>query len=196
MKKYPILQSGFIVKSDFNLKHPDHARNLSTDFLLNKDHLKNTNHFFYNSIINDLFEEWNKDKSILRDFDFREKVLIVANNIFECKYIDEWLTLQSNYGQLTDLHIKFIEETVDYVIHDIHRTISPIQWNSLLEPNSKLSNIKKYSNKPIPETYRITDFIKDWTDNDNGFEDLICTLYVIYGKSTNITNVQNNHSLD
>lgn len=203
--KYPILQSGFLSFTDKDLTAPPPPSKLDMSFVLNKSHLANTNLYFYIHTLDDLIKEYFIDPNVLKNFEFREKILSLAKKAFACKNIVDWINLQLKEGKISDLHIKFLIETIDFVSGE-PRKITNVQWNNLLtpcyehkkfnfDPSEYISKKIKYTlgqTKPtgVIET-ELSNFLSKWVSNTHGFEDLLISLYVIFGKTSGVTDIGN-----
>lgn len=198
MSKFAILQSGFICNLDQGLVRNEFVKDPFVDLALDKDHLKSKSLYFYVKEIDDLYEEWSKDTKLVKTMDFRERIIKATKKSFNSTSIYNWFNMQSNATTVTSLHENFILETINFVL-GIPRNIQTSQWVRLLEISEKAQsvtiNVDKFFNQ---ELYRneikfssslLSDFIVGWTSQPNGFEDLLLSLYVIFGDRPYVTDV-------
>lgn len=195
--KFFILQSGFVTSSDDDTASLNSNVNLFKDYVLNKGYLKTNNEYLYSEKVKVLFDMYMADHKSLNVFDFREKILIEAFNSFKINSMFFWFRSQAMSPFLSSMHIEFLLDTLEYVDSG-KRRMDISQWKNLLDTNSKKSstdlNVDKFFNedysKPVgndglmrigglPGT--MEDFIRSWVIKENGFEDLLISLYVIFG---------------
>jgi hypothetical protein len=204
MNKYAILQSGFISNINKHLVNNQYIKDPFVDLALDKDHLKSKSEYFYNKNINEIYTEWSKNTSLIKDMEFRENIIKLAKEAFNNISMYDWLNIQSNANTVTSLHYNFIIETLDF-ISGTPRTIQTSQWIRLLEVSKKAESIyidiDKYFKKegrvtkttPLPGV--LSDFIVSWLSRPNGFEDMLISLYVIFGDRPYVTDVANKNIL-
>lgn len=187
MEKFAILQSGFVTD---NLSRIEKSEDTAIDFksfILNKAYYRDTSKFFYFPIVNNLYKDYTNNVNVINDIDFRERIIKVAFQVFDNKNISEWITMQNDFGVITQLHKQFLLDTFNYVyklnVND-SRSIPLTQWKSLLDVSERSSDVNlinifgernKIIDDPISETLR------KWLCLSNGFEDLLLTLYIVFG---------------
>lgn len=197
MDKYAVLQSGFLASSDADLFKNEFVRNPMVDYVLDKDHLKPKMYMFFNKEIDFIYNEWRAKPELLRDFDFRERVLKACFKAFNSKSIYSWFIFQKNSEYFTELHNKFVTDTIRFTL-GYRREIQNVQWISLLEANIKdqavLVSVDEYFDSEAKSgnamaSSSLVKFVKAWTSQPNGIEDLLVTLYVIFGDRPNVSDV-------
>lgn len=198
MRKYPILQSGFISVTENDLIKGDSGDPAFPDNLLLKAYKRTSNGYFYNKTVSKLFSRYLANNSAIREFDFRESIIKLAFSCFATKSIFDWIHLQSNQSTVSDLHKAFIMSTLDYVVNFQPREVEVGQWIRLLEADEKtystIIDVKSYyadQNKLSPIPSNMEQFIHRWLARPNGFEDLLFTLQVIFGERGQLTDVSN-----
>lgn len=200
---YPILQSGFIGLTEKGLKRPDPIEPSFRDAVIFKEIKSPLRKYKYSPAVKQLFVEWNSNPKLLKDFDFRERILKTAFESFGSVDFLQWIALQNEKPTTTDLHSTFITETLDYLLTDTPRKIQPSIWIRLLEaderPSSVKFDVKKYFRQESANynTFdaklptKLEGIILSWVSKDRGFEDLILSLFVIFGDRTPRTAVTN-----
>lgn len=190
MEKFAILQSGFVTD---NLSRVERSEDTSIDFksfILNKAYYRDTSKFFYFPIVNNLHKEYTNDNNIINDIDFREKIIKVAFQVFDNKTLSEWITMQNDFGILTQLHKQFLIDTFNYAynLNIINERSMPIsQWRSLLtvsDRNNEVSLNDTFGDNNNHIDTPMTETLSRWLSLPNGFEDLLMTLYIIFGDKT------------
>lgn len=198
MNKFAILQSGFISDLSKGLVHSEFIKDPFVDLALDKDHLKSKSHYFYFKEVDDLYEEWSKNNTLIKTMEFREKIIKAAKNAFNNVSIYNWLNTQKYANTVTSTHENFISETIGFVLGS-PRSIQTSQWIRLLEVSEKAQSINldidKYFNRNNIQNQLkfssslLTDFIVKWVSQPNGFEDMLLSLYVVFGDRPAVTDV-------
>ncbi len=201
MEQYPILQSGFVCLTPYGVKRPDPIEPSFRREVLFKDLKDPLNKFFYSPEITDLYLRWADRPEALREFEFRERLLVAAMSIFAGGFYP-WLNFQNNAETVGHLHASFIVETLEYLLADKPRSVQCIQWINLLEADKRSSKTRmevghyfrdenNSSNSFLKLPCGIKDIVTLWTQKVNGFEDLLITLFVIYGERSGRTDITN-----
>lgn len=201
MTKYPILQSGFVAKDEKDLTNYEVKKDPFVDIALNKDHLKSHNPYFYSEEITSLYKEWCGKPDLIKDFDFREKILRFAMTKFDT-LLSSWIKLQFRSPYAGELHAVFINETVEYVLGVKSRNIQISQWIRLLDASVKRNNAEIKSEKYFDKSKGFdkylhlnvfSNFISNWVSKNDGYVDLLISLYVIFGSRNDTTDVIDNN---
>lgn len=197
MKKYPILQSGFTSMQNDGLTQGTFIKDPFVDFAIDKDHLKPKNLYFYNDDVSKLYQEWSADSTLLRKFEFRERLLLAAIQSFGTNSFYDWVQLQSKPETTGNLHLQFLLETLDFIARG-ERQLNVVQWLSLLNADVKTRSVNfefdKYfdqskHNKTIFGNAGMVYILQEWTSRVDGFQDLLISLQVIFGSRPYITDV-------
>jgi hypothetical protein len=198
MKRFAILQSGFITNLEKGLIKNQYIKDPFVDLALDKDHLKSKSLYFYHKEINDIYEDWRGDKTLMKSMDFRERILKAAKDAFNSYSIYQWFLMQGNTETLTELHQRFIYDTLSFV-QGQKRSIEAVQWIRLLEASEKTQGVKidvdkyfdnvNFKQEAKFSSSALSTFLVNWTSQPNGFEDLMITLFVIFGDRPYVTDV-------
>lgn len=191
---YPILQSGFIGLTEKGLRRPDPIGPSFRDAVIFKEVKSPLAKFRFSPTIKQLFVEWNSKPELLRDFDFRERILDAAYKSFGTYNLFQWLTMQSEKPTISELHARFLYETLDFLMGDTPRSIDQSSWLRLIEADEKPVTVrldfKKYFKSDVnsneisyPEKLptKLEGIIQRWVTKERGFEDLLLSLFVIFG---------------
>lgn len=193
MQGFPILQSGFIASSNKGLKLPEPAIASLQNAIMFKDDKDPLAKYRFSPVVGDLYHRWASNTTLLRDFDFRHEILAAAFVSFGTYNFHSWLMLQNEQPTLSDLHRAYLLETLDYLFTDNQRKINNVSWLRMLEasgdPNGVFIDIRKYfrqdgmgySSSEIKLPTNLRDILRIWTSKERGFEDLLLSLYVIFG---------------
>lgn len=200
MFKYPILQSGFVSNTERGLIKATFVKDPFVDFTLDKDHRKSKNLYFYSKEITDIYNDWCGDSSLIKSMDFRDRIIKAALTAFNSLSFYNWVELQSLPDTTGSLHEKFLDETIKFILLGT-REINIVQWIRLLEADTKTLSInftfKKFfdvdqrNNSLRFQSNLTTDVIHYWVSHVDGFQDLMISLYVIFGSRPYVTDVAN-----
>jgi hypothetical protein len=171
------------------IEQPPTLDDIMVKRLLMKDHLISNLDQFSMPEVSVLYNRWREAPDVIRDFEFRELILTQAFKAFRAESLYQWMVFQNKTANLTDLHIAFIASIVSF-IHTGHRDTHVSQWMRLIEHtrHPQYRKIDLETLQLVPGT--IVDLIQQWVSWPSGFEDLLLTLYVIFGDHPYITNVR------
>lgn len=200
MTRYPVLQSGFASLTEKNLEQAVIEEATLRDSILGKEYRKNNNRYFYSPEVSKLFTKWRTNPEKIREFEFREKIIKTAISAFATPSIYRWIMAQNDVPTVSALHRVFIIETLDMLMLNKPRELQISQWVHLLEASEKVDavrvNVDRYfdgevqSNGPrLPSS--IYDLLQIWLSQNQGFVDLLITLYVIFGDRKQRSDVAN-----
>lgn len=158
---------------------------------LNKPVMKEVSPYKGIPEIDSLWNEYQSKTSFITSFDFREKILKNAMVAFGTLSFYDWCNLQNKNIYLTALHKRFLNDTFSF-IEEGKRSVSIMTWRSLLEMRVAGSQDKDedYSMNTFfrmdsqqfnRRSFRLSDNLIDWCRQENGFEDLLMTLHVLFG---------------
>lgn len=188
--KYITLQSGYVSRPQSDFYRYVAPETSFKQQLLGQSMMGLIPEGYYSKSITALVDEYEKDRQILNNFKFRERVLVAAIALFADTTVPEWLKAQRDTDYFSDLHKTFAVETLNFIV-GIPRTIDCVQWMSLLDAGK--SNMKTYfdyteyfnhAHKPMPIPSSTLDLIRLWVSRDQGYEDLLLSLWCFFGKRT------------
>jgi hypothetical protein len=219
MKKLCILQSGFLGFNEKCLSRPVKHNDIVINDILSKDFLNENNINFYCSDTSVFYKLAIEQPNLLKDIDFREKIINNSFLTLGVSSLQEWIEYQNKSNMLSTTHVEFIEDTLKF-ISGYNRIINVQQWQRLIELNrikttNKVNYVKYFdigenSGKGISkvdafcdeyilysETRQEINLIKptmpgcihQWVSRNEGFLDLITTLDIIFGIKKGITSV-------
>lgn len=192
MNKYPVLQSGFVAFSSEGLTLPNPVEPTVREAVIFKQFKSPLLDYFYSKEVTEMFNRWSANKDAMREFEFRERILKSGLRLFGTKNFRDWLDFQHKVKALSPLHGKFILETVEHIVTGAPRKIESVQWINLLEAGDQAKavhvdpreflKIRKGAQayEYVPQSFE--ELILTWTKTRTGFEDLLITLYVIFGQ--------------
>lgn len=204
---YPILQSGFVGMTDKGLKRPDPVEPTFRDAVIFKEFKAPLAKYKYSPDCSDLFFDWSANPELLRNFEFREKIIKAAYQSFGTANIYSWFLLQNEKPTVSEMHKVFMIETLEYIADVAPRKIHPVQWVRLLEADLKSDKIvvdlRKhfvYDSSANSATnflalpLKTDEFLTRWLMLPNGFEDLLLCLFAIFGERSRRTDITNQTS--
>lgn len=182
------LQSGFVTRAHGDLYRYVAPVSSFAQTVLNKTMMGLVPEGYYSKSVTDLVDEYEKNRQALNDFGYRERVLLAAIRMFDGTTLPEWLKKQRDTDYFSDLHKTFVIETLNFITGS-PRLIQTVQWMSLLDAGK--SNMKTYidyaeffddSHQPMPLPRDTLDLLRLWVSRDGGYEDLLLTLWCLFGK--------------
>lgn len=190
MQRYPILHSGYISALDTHLTKTDYNANPFVENVLFRQSGTNTfANLFYNKEITELFKRFEADRNLMRNFEFRESIIVMASRLFGKAGLTAWIDNQARYAKLTYSHSGFLLDTLLYLATG-KRDMSVATWQTLVKNSSNGENsessrlagveqlVKQYGQKLEGTT---TEIICQWVGYKGGHEDLLYTLWIIFG---------------
>lgn len=130
----------------------------------------------------------------MSSFDFREKIILIALKAFGTQNFYHWVKLQEMSPMYTDMHRRFIMDTLRFISEGT-RAVSIQSWIQLIYPRETTQKDREF-NVPIEDIFSngtmnietagrlpqsIVDIIPRWCAQDNGIQDMLITLRVLFG---------------
>ena len=150
--------------------------------------------YHYNKAVQEIFNRYMAKNDFIRDLVFKEDIIKVAYRAFGSFNFVNWLTLQNESTCFTAMHKKFLIETLRY-IETGARMVNVSTWTRLIEkrPASEVNRSVEYNASKLMEdtsskfvgNLRVvdtSDFICKWVKWDDGFNDLLRSLYIVFGR--------------
>ncbi len=195
LKPYP---SGFLGSNVVNQteKQSDVEKiKLSLDHFFGKREVGNNSNYTSSLDVNIYYTQYINNTESTHEFSFIEDVIKIALKVFGTQTFAQWLSTQSNHKFFTKDHHRFIEETIELVTTGKKRKYSFNVWNILLTSEKTDTNTPKFT--PIQQDYlyapnitnpvfnnttkTIKQFILDWLKQEDGFDDLLNSLFILFG---------------
>lgn len=116
---------------------------------------------------------------------FRARVVTCAARLFG--NFHQWLALQAVGNDfIYDLNFEFLKDTVQF-IRTGHRDMSVFNWQELLmeHPDARpgAASPRRLDEFRLTDSAEFENVIGMWCSKEGGFEDMICTVHVLYGVS-------------
>lgn len=190
--KFPVLQSGFISLTEKGLELPTIIKPGVKDLILDKEQANPLNQYYFSKEITELFTRWSNDPECIRDFDYRERLIKATYKAFATGSFYDWLWQQNQRSTIGEIHTAFIAETLEYLAHGVPRRTENILWYRIITATESSTTVKwdlkKYfvasGNGKASVPMKIGDLMTLWFAKHDGFQDLLITLYTIFGERT------------
>lgn len=193
LKLYP---SGFLGSASVLQTHPMDLVT-TAKLLLNKSVVHSVSKYTANEEVVSVWGDLASGLPEFKTFEFKERILKCALRAFGTNTLLEWVATQSTSPELTELHHRWMEETLLYVFTGKRREMSNNNWRVLLSVAgtnteakglSKLTTAIFYGNMPscqFSAEYRanisIKSFVHLWVQQPGGVVDLMASLNVLFG---------------
>lgn len=134
-----------------------------------------------------------------RTFEFKERILKYAFDAFGTDKLLDWIVTQGQSPHFTDMHARWLEETLRYVLTNKPRAMSGTSWKAILSTDSLVTirdaltpGIKgllfedtgtaRQSSGLCRKDMSLKEFIGLWVQRPDGIGDLMGSLYMLFGK--------------
>lgn len=160
---------------------------------LNKSTKKEENDLIYNAAIDKLYTQLIKGERNFKSFNFKRAILIEAIRSFYIHSFNDWCLLQEEFEYFTENHKNFLNDTFNFILNG-ERKYGLRVWEYILKKENKVLEINSNNKLQVREffellnenkekNFSITNVISKWVSQSNGYEDLLCSLHLIFGKS-------------
>lgn len=193
LKIYP---SGFVGPADVQQTTPVSAATVMRS-LMSRQVNPNLTQYTSAQEVDDLMDSMSNLSEKPGSFEFRERVIRLAwKLLFPGAIPGDFIDLasaQRAYGDYSDLHRRWLEETIRFVEFGTARTVQNLSWVSILTAGgSNHTNItlsqnlitdlgRAYRYEGTTAYYRATICLSKWIHRPNGVQDLLDTMAVLYG---------------
>ena len=151
-----------------------------------------------NFTVDSLFTAFITKQLNLRKLSFKKSILQAALTAFGVESFTDWCRNQTTSPALSELHADFIKDTINFITgHE--RKYDLTTWDSIISRSNVPTNTRIELERPTFDSledffgvsnggvYRVhkANFLEDvlvqWTSREDGFADLIYTLYILFG---------------
>lgn len=135
--------------------------------------------------VQDLYKIYIERSVNTEGWEYRKRVIEIATRLFGDFH--QWLYDQAVYNDsVYGLNFEFIKDTLQF-IRTGHRQMSVFQWNELVlenpDPKQGEASTKRVDEYGISDPKEFENYLSEWLAKENGFEDMLCTVHVLYGVS-------------
>ena len=189
----PVLHSGYVSIDTQRLRRPNPVDPSLQQILIAKVTPEPMFRYWFNEEVDALYNAWTSDNTRLKDFDFRERVLTAAFRAFGVRSLRTWVEAQQRKPKYSLMHQRYLLETLEFIYFGKTRALKTLQWVALLsasdETNSVQTDLTPYFGPQDSlvgggRSVAMCDIIQAWCSRPGGFEDLMVSLYVIFGSRT------------
>jgi hypothetical protein len=147
-----------------------------------------------NLFVDELWNMYNNHDIKFTNFYHREKILTTAMDAFYTDSFLNWCKLQTSSPYFSSIHKQFLNETFSY-LEGRSRSMTITTWPTIIFP----ADLKQGD---VDHVYKLDDYFDDattplkrvtktsmhetlvrWTCQENGFEDLLVSLHILFGKT-------------
>ncbi len=127
---------------------------------------------------------------------FKKRVLKAALAAFGTQRFDQWYLAQLSSLAYGENHALFLDDTLNF-LSGKRREMSPMTWDGLIEigksplgqgvPSAVAKQyfdfdyLKRSGTLTAESQYTLVNTIQTWCSRPNGFDDMICSLHVLFG---------------
>lgn len=191
-KKIVTYPRGFL---GFDIGIPIETKGDSTkQMLINASYNRTGNQLRFvisNKTVETLWKQLSDGVAFVNSPEIREKIITNALGAFGSESFYEWVMLQNANPSMTDMHRRFLNDTLNY-IETGNRAMSINSWTNVIEVRDVTSkdahpalNYDKFFGTTMPLHHRrfstMIDVIVAWLSHENGFEDLCGSLHIFFG---------------
>lgn len=119
------------------------------------------------------------------NFGFVVDVIEIAIHAFGTSNFTNWYVMQHKSPVTTDLHIRFLNETIDFILTGERKT-NVFTWLNLLACTENTGNYTLVDNNILAKIEKggiktIKELLIVWLRKENGLNDLVMTLFILFG---------------
>lgn len=134
--------------------------------------------------ITELYRKHVQRKQNTMTWEYRSKVVEAAMRLFGINF-QRFITAQLRNPYLHGIAFDFLSDSIAYATSTGHRRLSLSNWSALIEtdPDKKPIDVRRKL-KAVPSLKGLTteQLLSLWCSHQGGFEDLLRTLYLMFGR--------------
>lgn len=186
------LQSGFMAMSGPNfVLSPMPSITKQIDGVMRNNPAIVGNPYYYHTEMEAIGHELSGDGTLIRDFQFRERVYKAISDCLGELSFSGWVAMQSGSKHLTAMHRMAINDTIQYLItSDTERRFKITNWALALEIRPlkdndravELNTRRLLDNTNTGRVWTHAEFITQWASKDQGVSDMIRWFVAVFGK--------------
>ena len=190
MTRVFVLQSGFVTTVADKLVRSADKDISFRDSLFVLDYRVTDTSNYYDEEVEQLFQQFRRDNSVVEKFEFREGILKTFYRLFKSETIVPWLRLQMEQRTVGHLHKRFLRDVLNHALTSKAREMENYQYYRLLLA-SEISRNAPHKADDTDEVLRVfidgnysnlvTDIACKWTKDVRGITDLLGVLHVLFG---------------
>jgi hypothetical protein len=190
MSRVFVLQSGFVTTVADKLVRSADKDISFRDSLFVLDYRVTDTSNYYDEEVEQLFQQFRRDNSVLEKFEFREGVLRTVYRLFKSETIVPWLRLQMEQRTVGYLHKRFLRDVLENILLGKAREMENYQYYRLLLA-SEISRNAPHKPDDTEELLKvfidsahsnlISDILYSWTGTMRGVADVLGVMHVLFG---------------
>lgn len=151
---------------------------------------------YYHEVITKLYSDYVHDLRKISDMDFREEILIEAKKVFS--NFGSFAMNQAYSPYISPAYVNFLKDTFNNYLSNGKRESNIQTWFTVIGKRTEFQANRKNQeeinssfDKFITNNYFTNDncsrtarLLQIWTRQEEGFADLLTTLFIIFGKRT------------
>lgn len=190
--RYPVLHSGFVALSEAGLTKPKSNPPSFAETILFRQGNREYEPYFYSEDVTSLFDEWRSNPAVLKDFDFRERIIRQAVQRFGPD-VGDWMDFQAQKPGFSSTHKQFLQRMVKWtqpLPYQAGEYVDIIQWLGLLAPGQGNQVSFTYGDTCASlggdfDARVTTKALRNWLSREDGYASLLNFMYVVFGERTN-----------
>lgn len=128
-----------------------------------------------------------------QSMEFRERVFTLALTAFGTMDFALWYSKQFVSPSVGDTHHRFLDDTISFIAGGT-REMCMENWRALLSyadrddthdlvtmTAAQFFGISTVGQSRVPKNRDLIDIIQQWTSRPGGFEDMLCTMHILFG---------------
>lgn len=147
----------------------------------------------FNEAIDKLYVQLLRQERNLTSFQYRRAILVEAIRAFGTYSFRDWCKLQANSFYFTENHRRFLEDTLNFInTGERHYGLRPWEFtlsqdNVSYQDKKVMFNYQDYFDYVEHDAgvidHSVISTIQRWTAQPKGFEDMLTSLHLIFGKT-------------
>ena len=194
MKRFVILQSGFITPEVTGLILPAEKKPDLSSVIIKPNRHVNTEYYFAQEL-DTLYMTYMTNDHRSHSFEFRERYLKEIIRLIDDVSFYKWISYQIESPKINDTNVQFLLDTLNFIA-GTGRSIDVVTWAGLVEAQTGSVNRRHLKdllqcyfgmqsntliyNGPIIAT-ELTKVLSTWLTRPNGFKDLFVSMGIIFG---------------
>lgn len=147
-----------------------------------------------NDDVDELYRAHIDRVGMLNSYEFRKKLLKAALKAFGTLSFEHWYRQQITSPAFGDLHSKFLDDTLIFITTG-KRQQHMLTWTSLLDYSD--ADVEETKMSAVAHEFfgvsangitrerrndRLEEVIQRWVSQPGGFDDLLCSLHILFGR--------------
>ncbi len=190
-----VLQSGFLAfKNEGFVINPDDGekQRLLMESKFDKHYIRDKSIYAYHKKVDDVFTTYQKDATVIKNFDFREEVFVAVLEAFNTVSFFDWVELQKKGTFFTGMNKEFLNDVFNY-LNGGQWKVSPESWYRIIEAKLATADDSRVELKdeeffglanrvPYKNNFAVKDILTNWLRQGDGVKNLLYVASIIFGQ--------------